>query len=84
MAGGAFWGAGAIGAANWGFWSWAAAAATYAAGGYLINQLFPPRTPEERKQTYGWALATPNTVEGEAIPITFGKVKMGVISFELF
>src|SRR5690554_5189114 len=83
VAGGAFWGAGAIGAANWGFWSWAAAAATYAAGGYLINQAFPAQQGAERaerKQVYGWSRMSPISTEGEAIPVTFGTVRMGVMA----
>lgn len=83
VAGGAFWGAGAIGAANWGFWSWVAAAGVQIAGGYLINQVFPPQQGGEqfdRKQTYGWSQMPPISTEGEAIPVTFGTVRMGVMA----
>ncbi|NLX69926.1 MAG: hypothetical protein GX024_03345, partial [Clostridiales bacterium] len=82
VAGGAFWGAGAIGAANWGLWSWVAAAGVQFAGGYLINQWFPvgQSSKEERKQVYGWSQLSPISTEGEAVPVTFGKVRMGVMA----
>ncbi len=77
VAGGAFWGAGAIGAANWGLWSWVAATGVQIAGGYLINQMFPPG---QEKQTYNWSQPNPITTEGNAVPVIFGTVRMGVMA----
>lgn len=80
VAGGAFWGLDAIVAANWGFWSWVAAAGVRVAGGYLINQWFPPGKEEEQKRVYGWGQLPPISTEGDSIPVTFGTAKMGIMA----
>lgn len=77
------WAGGAIANAmyggTWGFWSYVAAAGIQVAGGYLINKAFPYETPEDERETYGWGNTSPITTEGNAIPITFGTVRMGVM-----
>ena len=76
----AFWAGGAIAAGStWGFWSYVAAASIRTAGGWLINQWFPYEQ-EKQDQTYGWGQRSPITTEGNAVPITFGTVRMGVMA----
>lgn len=82
-AGGTFLGAGMAGSASWGFWSWVAATGTYMAGGYLINRMFPNGQTDgssNREQMHDWSQQPAITTEGNAIPITFGTVKMGVMA----
>jgi hypothetical protein len=72
---------GALGATTvsttWNFWGWAAYMGTVAAGGALINHLFPPPQPEEQESlTYGWNGVRPLAGQNQPVPVLFGTIKM--------
>ena len=66
--------------AGWGWGSYVAAAATFHAGGALVNHLFPPPKQDVISNIATWSNLPPIAEEGGGIPITFGTVKMGVMA----
>jgi predicted phage tail protein len=68
--------AGATGAAA--FWSYTAALAVQAVGGYLLGKMTPASSSSDSDSpSYSWGAISNATGEGNAIPLTFGTVRTG-------
>lgn len=82
LAGGAFFGAGAVGIGAWGLPSFLGAAATMFLGGSLVSKLGPKISvgkynTTESDPTYSWDGVTTMEGQGNAIALTYGTVKSG-------
>lgn len=82
LAGGAFFGAGAVGMGAWGLTSYLGAAAVMFLGGSLVSKLGPKISVgkyngTESDPTYGWDGVTTMEGQGNAIALTYGTVKSG-------